>query len=130
YVRDYPNVIRKVTYQGIRVLSKDDLDSVTNLRVGMPLNPIVNKGACQSIVRRYNEEGRPFAACDLLKGADPADDEVVFNVNEGPLTRVSGIYFTGNTFVTSAVLSNRVNTSSKFLGLAISGKYNAAMTDN
>ena len=130
YVRDYPNVIKKVTYQGNRSLSKDDLEGVTNVRVGQPLNPIVNKGACSRVVARYNEEGRPFAACDLLKGADPADDEVVFNVNEGPLTRVKSIAFTGNSFVSSGVLSNHVNTSTKFLGLRIGGKYNPAMTDN
>jgi outer membrane protein insertion porin family len=128
YIRDYPNVIQKVTFQGNRQLSKDDLESVTNLRVGMPLNPIVNKVACQRIVARYNEEGRPFAACDLIKGADPNDTEVIFNVNEGPITRVNGISFTGNTFLSSAVLSNRVNTSTAILG--IGGKYNAAMTDN
>ena len=51
--------------------------------------------ACQRIVARYNEEGRPFAACDLLKGGDPNDVEVIFNVNAGPIggsgrTQVNG----------------------------------------
>src|SRR5262249_34710209 len=43
YIRDYPNVVQKVTFLGNRQLSKDDLESVTGVRVGMPLNPIVNK---------------------------------------------------------------------------------------
>ena len=35
----------------------------------MPCNPYANKVACQRIVQRYNEEGRPYAACTLLAGA-------------------------------------------------------------
>jgi outer membrane protein assembly complex protein YaeT len=129
YIRDYPSSITKITYQGNRQLSRDDLDSVTGLRVGAPLNPIANKVACRRIVQRYQEDGRNFAACDLLKGADSGDTEIVFNITEGPLTRVKEVSFTGNAFVSGPVLRNRVQTSSKVLGL-FGGKYIAAMTDN
>ena len=51
-IRDYPNVIRKITYEGNRSLSKDDLDSVSGLRVGTALNPVANKVACRQIIQR------------------------------------------------------------------------------
>jgi outer membrane protein assembly complex protein YaeT len=129
HIRDYPNLVQKVTYQGNRTISKDDLETVTGIRTGVPLNPIANKVACQRIMARYQEDGRSFVHCDLLKGADPADTEVVFNITEGPITRVKDVGFTGNTFVSGAVLKNRVNTSSKVFGL-FGGRYNPAMTDN
>jgi outer membrane protein assembly factor BamA len=125
YVRDHPNVIKKVTFQGNRQISNSDLETVTNVRVGMRLNPVANKGACNRIVQRYNEEGRHFAACDLLKGGDPDDTEVVFNICEGPLTRVGGVSFTGNTFVTAAVLSNRIGAS-----IIVGGSHNASRTED
>ena len=129
HIRDYPNLVSKVTYQGNRTLSKDDLETVTNVRSNTPLNPIANKVACQRIVQRYQEEGRPFASCDLIKGGDPGDTEVIFNIGEGPLTRVKEVGFTGNSFVSSAVLKNRIQTSAKFLGV-FGAKFIPAMTDN
>src|SRR5262245_35759198 len=36
-IRDYPNLVNKVTYQGNRILSRDDLESVTNIRPSTPL---------------------------------------------------------------------------------------------
>lgn len=128
-VRSLRNAIRKITFLNNKHFDADALEAVTNLRVGMPLNPVVCKVACQRVVAKYQDEGRAFASCELKKGGDPGDDEVVFDVGEGPITRVSNVRFVGNSFVTAAVLSNRVATSSKTLGL-FGGKYVAAMTDN
>jgi outer membrane protein insertion porin family len=129
YIRDYPSLVEKVTYQGNNNLSTDDLDQITNVRKGMPLNPTVNRVACRAIVRRYNEDGRPFASCTLLKGGEPGDTEVIFSITEGPKVKVRDIDFTGNTFVSSAVLYQRINSSKMFLGI-FGGTYNAAMADN
>ncbi len=130
YIRDYPSIVQKITYKGNNNLSDDELEKLTNIRKGLPLNPLANKVACRNIIQRYNEDGRPFASCDLLKGADPGDTEVVFNIYEGPKVRVRDIEFTGNTFVSGAVLKNRINSSTMFLGLPISGTFNPAMADN
>jgi hypothetical protein len=51
--------------------------------------------ACWQIVQRYREEGRPFASCDLLEGADPADTEVVFRIAEGRRSSVRAIGYAG-----------------------------------
>jgi outer membrane protein assembly complex protein YaeT len=129
YVRDLPTSVDKVSYVGNRHLSADELDAVANIRKGTPLNPTANKVACQRIVAKYNEDGRPFASCTLLKGADPGDSEVVFSITEGPKVRVRDISFTGNKFVSGGVLKTHINSSSKFLGLPIGGTYNGGMVE-
>lgn len=130
YIRDYPSVLEKVTYQGNVTVKTEDLEEATGVRKGMPCNPIANKVACKRIVNRYNEEGRPFASCDLLKGGEPGDTEVIFNITEGPKVRIGGIEFKGNSFVSGGVLKTHIQSSTKFLGMPIGGTYNAAMLEH
>jgi outer membrane protein assembly factor BamA len=130
HIKDYPSVVQKVTYLNSHVLSNDDLDGITGVRRGTPLNPQANRIACGNIVKRLNEEGRPFASCNLVKGGDPADTEVVFNVNEGPRARVRDIRFTGNTFVRAGVLETHIQSTRRFLGLPIGGTYNPALAES
>jgi outer membrane protein assembly complex protein YaeT len=130
YLKDFASIVQKVSFKGNVSFSDDDLDKVANIRKGMPLNPVANKVACNAIRTRYFEEGRPYASCDLLKGGEVGDTEVIFNIYEGPKVRVRSIAFTGNTFVSSAVLNTHVNSSTMPLGLPIGGTYNPMMADN
>jgi outer membrane protein assembly complex protein YaeT len=130
FVREYPGKIERVIYNGALHLNDKDLEELTGIRVGAPCNPVANRMACQAIVRKYNEQGRLFASCDLIKGALPGDTEVIFNINEGAKVCVRHIYFTGNTFVSGAVLKTHINTSGKFLGVfRFSGTYVPQMVD-
>lgn len=129
YVRDYPHQIKAINYQGNIHLSNDELADVTGVRVGMPCNPTANKVACRRVIQRYNDEGRPFASCDLIKGGEPNDTEVVFHIVEGPKVRIADISFVGNTFVSGAVLNTHIQSSAKFIGL-FGGTYNAALLDH
>jgi outer membrane protein assembly complex protein YaeT len=130
FIRDYPSVVEEVTYLGAKHLSPDDLNQITGIRKGSPLNPHANKVACHNIVRRLNEDGRPFAHCDLVSGGDPGDTKVVFNITEGPKVKVRGVHFEGNTFVNGAVLKTHINSSDGPLGLGVFGStYNPAMID-
>jgi outer membrane protein assembly complex protein YaeT len=94
----------------------------------MPLNPDLNRKACLAIIQRYNEDGRPFAHCELVKGGDPGDHEVIFQITEGNKVTIRGIEFTGNTFVTGARLRTKINSSSKILGL-FGGRWDPAVAD-
>jgi len=128
-IRDYPSKVENVVYQGAKHLKDDDLTTLTNIRKGSPLNPIANKLACQAIVRKYNEQGRPFASCQLLKGDQPGDTEVIFNITEGPVVCVRSIRFTGaDTFVSGSVLMSHIHTSRKVFGL-FGGKFQSQMLD-
>jgi outer membrane protein insertion porin family len=129
-VREHHQTVRSVIYQGARHLRKEELDQVTGLRVGVPLNPLANKAACAKIVAKYHEEGRPFASCVLVKGGEAGDRDVIFNISEGPKVKVRGLGFTGNTFVSAAVLRTHVNTSTGLFNLGIvGGPYNPAMIE-
>jgi outer membrane protein assembly complex protein YaeT len=129
-VSEAPNVIQNITYNGAQHLKKDELEAITGLRRGMPMNPTINKQACLNIVKKYNEDGRPLAGCELLQGSNPADTEVVFQITEGPVVKVSGLDFLGNTFVSKGVLANHINSSTGFFHLFGTGKYNSMMADN
>jgi outer membrane protein assembly complex protein YaeT len=130
-VREYPGKVERIIYNGARHLKDKDLEELTGLRAGGPCNPVANRMACQAIVRKLNEEGRPFASCDLVKGALPEDTEIIFNINEGDKVCVRSINFTGNTFVSGPVLKTHINSSGKFLGLfRFTGTYVPAMVDN
>ncbi len=125
-IRDLPQTIEKITYQGAKHLSEEDLAGLTELKVGNPMNPMQNKTACRKIVAKYNEDGRPFASCQLLKGGETGDTEVVFNITEGPKVAVRDIRFEGNAFVSGAVLNTHVQSSRQILRL-FGGRLNSDM---
>jgi outer membrane protein assembly complex protein YaeT len=131
YVRELRSTVEEVVYQGAKHLKDDDLSQLTGVRKGAPLNPYANKVACKKIVARLNEDGRPFATCDLLAGGEEGDTRVVFNITEGPKVKVGGVEFVGNTFVSGAVLLTHVTSSNGPLHLGVFGTpYNPAMVDD
>jgi outer membrane protein insertion porin family len=125
---DLPSLIQKIEYRGAKHYKDDELNQATGLHVDAPLNPMTNKYACQAIIKKYNEAGRPFADCVLLKGDKVGDTEIVFQITEGPTVKVSDIQFTGNSFVTGAVLATHINSSKKILGV-FGGDYNKQMIE-
>ncbi len=129
-VQDQANLVQKIVYNGAKHLGRtdDDLNQITGLHVGMPLDPVLNKLACLTIVNKLNEDGRPFATCELLRGDQPGDTEVVFEIGEGSVEKISSIEFEGNTFEPGAVLQTHINTGQAILGV-FGGKINAAMID-
>ena len=105
-LQDWPSIVRKIEYRGAKHIKDEDLNMVTGLRLDAPLNPTMNKLACQAIKRKYKDEmGRPFADCYLLKGDKLGDTEVIFQITEGFPVKISDIQFTGNTFVSGGVLA-------------------------
>jgi outer membrane protein insertion porin family len=125
-VRDLPHTVEKVTYQGAKHLSEEDLTGLTEIRVGSSMNPSQNRYACRKIVDKYNQDGRPFASCQLLKGGEAGDTEVLFNITEGPKVAIRDIRFEGNTFVSGAVLNTHVQSSREILG-TFGGRLNQDM---
>lgn len=128
YISDFTGQIEKVTYLGAKHLKDDELNELTNVRVGGPLNPAINKSACQKIVDRLREMGRPYASCVLLKGAEPGDREVIFQITEGAQVVIRKVRFEGNTFVSGARLATLINTKPEVLHL-FGGKFIPAMID-
>jgi outer membrane protein insertion porin family len=130
-VRDQASVVQHIVYNGAKHLGRtdDELNTLTGLHVGMPLDPVTNKAACQRIIDKLNEDGRPFANCELLRGDQPGDTDVIFNVGEGAQVKISSIDFEGNTFEPASVLRTHINSYKAVLGV-FGGKINSGMIEN
>jgi hypothetical protein len=116
YVREFPNRVGTVAYQGNRTLTSQQLAKLTGVRPGMPLNPHANKVACRKIVEHYREkEGRPFACCELIEGGELTDTRVVFRIREGRRSRVQTVGFTGQRQILLTVLRRSSNFLLKLL---------------
>lgn len=116
-VSEYPNVIRGIIYRGAEHLSESDLDELTGLRRGTPLNPTLNRIAAQAIQRRYQEDGRYWAQVHLVEGDELGDDHIVFDIIEGPVVKVSGISFVGNVTASSGRLNTQITSSRAILNI-------------
>jgi outer membrane protein insertion porin family len=126
-LREMPNLVQKVTFQGAKHIKDEELRTLTGVKPGMPLNPNLNLQGCQRIIDKYDEMGRRFAHCTLVKGGKLADTEVVYQITEGPKITVRDIQFTGNTFLSSARLATQLKLKEKF-PLPV-GTYNKQMAD-
>jgi outer membrane protein assembly complex protein YaeT len=116
-VAEYPSTVQEVLYLGAKHLKPDELETLTGIRKGSPLNPVANQMARHTILRRYQEMGRPLAGVELLEGGKPGDTRVVFAITEGPVAKVKSISIVGCTFLTSARLKTQIDSSSEILGL-------------
>ena len=106
FVLDYPNIVEEVVYEGARSIKKGELETLTGVRKGGPINPTLNRLACKSIVSHLRDKGRIFASCVLKEGDKRSDKRVVFSITEGPEIFIRDIEFGGNHFVGGAVLSD------------------------
>jgi outer membrane protein assembly complex protein YaeT len=117
-VVEHPSVVREVVYKNANHARPDDLDEVTKIRRGAPLNPSQNVRACYDIQEYYRKQGRFFANAFLEEGQSPGDQRVVFNISEGPVVRIRRIRFTGNnTLASDARLKTQIDTRKAFLGM-------------
>jgi outer membrane protein assembly complex protein YaeT len=128
---EYPNLVTDVIYRHPGHLKPEELDGLTGVKKGEPLNPSRNKQGCLAIEQRLKESGRLWAKVHLEEGANPGDTRVVYNICEGPVVRVRSTSFTGNaTLATQARLRTQIDSSRAFLGLPVGGTYNPAMVDH
>ena len=61
YVTELTSTIQEILYDGAQHLSKSDLQSLTGLRKGDAMNPLANELGRQSILKKYQEDGRFYA---------------------------------------------------------------------
>src|SRR5262245_28168603 len=115
---ELPSLIREVVYKGARHMKQAELEALSGLRRGAPLNPTANLLACRAIEAKYREDGRQFAKVILEEGDKVGDTRVVFAITEGPELKVKSIKFTGQgDWVSQARLRTQVNSSSAILGI-------------
>ncbi len=128
-VQEYPNLVKEILYLHAKHVSDKDLESMTGLRKGLPLDPMTNKHSCFKIQDYLKEKGYYFANVVLEEGDKATDERVVYNITEGPIVRVRSIRFAGQQeLASSARLNTQVDTSRSFLGL-MGGVFNPRQID-
>ncbi len=101
-VQEFPNTIQEIIFKNAYHISEKDLHSLTRLRKGDYLDPVVNRKACWEIEDYYKNQGRFFAKVSLEEGTKIDDTRVVFHITEGPVVRVRSIQYAGEEKLTRA----------------------------
>jgi outer membrane protein assembly complex protein YaeT len=114
---------QEIIYEGAQHISRSDLQSLTGLRKGDAMNPLANELGRQSLVRKYQDEGRYYASVELVEGNKPTDTRVVYSIVEGPVVKVGAVEFVGNEHASSGRLRTQLVTKREFLK-TIGGKFN------
>lgn len=126
-VQEYPNLVQEIRYEGAKHLKDDELNTITGLKRGVPLNPIANKMAVNAIIRKYQDQGRLYASVELVEGGNPGDTRIVFRITEGRIVKVGKVSFEGNSFVSGERLRTQISTTRTMLGMG--GDYTPMMID-
>ena len=129
-VVEHPNVITEIIFKNAGHISEKELEGMTRMRKGMPLDQVMARRACFEIQDYLKSKGRFFANVTLEEGFAPEHSRVIFNITEGPVVRVGSISFTGNEqLATSARLRTQVQTKTALLG-AMGGVFQPAIVDD
>jgi outer membrane protein assembly complex protein YaeT len=126
YVTELTSTVQEVVYAGADHLSPKDLQDLTGVRKGEPMNPLANEVGRAAILRRYKEDGRHYATVELTEGTKPGDSRVVYNIVEGPVVKVAAVHFSGNER-SGGRLRQQLVTKRTMLGLG--GKFNEMTLD-
>jgi outer membrane protein assembly complex protein YaeT len=129
-VQEHPNVVKEVVYKHAKHVNLKELEELTRVQRGMPLDKTLNQIACYEIQEHLRKEGYLLANVTLEEGYDESHERVVFNITEGAKLRVRSVDFVGQNELASAErLRTQTDTSRAFLG-AFGGTYNPAMVDS
>ncbi len=130
-VEEHPTVVREVIFKNAHHAKPEELENLTGVRKGMPLNPSQNLRACYEIQDFYRKKGRLLCSVNLEEGRGPGDQRVVFNVCEGPIVKIRKIRFTGNdTLATQARLRTQIDSKQPLLNLGLIGEFNPAVVEH
>jgi outer membrane protein insertion porin family len=104
-------IINRIAFEGNRRISDEDLEVEVQLRPRIVFTRARVQAAVSRILELYRRNGR-FAASVEPKIIELAQNRVdlVFEIEEGPLTRVSGITFIGNENFSANTLRGVIDT--------------------
>lgn len=114
-VREAP-VLRAVEFRGRKKLKLKDLEEATGLKVGARADHLRNMLAVNQIQRLYEEKGYLLAEVKMIEGSNAGDTKAIFEIFEGPKSKLTGISFTGNTIVSDARMRTQIGSQTAILG--------------
>jgi outer membrane protein insertion porin family len=127
-VAELAGIVQDVQYRNVGHISRDELEKLSGIKVGSPMNPTANKLAAQAILKHLQENGRLWATVELLEGDKFSDSRVIFNISEGPAVKIANLRFTGNSFVSSERLRTQISSSRTLAGI-IGGDYSPQLLE-
>jgi outer membrane protein insertion porin family len=131
-VRELPKTIQKITYRGADHFGAEEIEKLTGLKKGDPMSKERTQSARNALIRAYQEKSRLWADVKIVKGEQFTDDEVIFDVSEGPSVKVGSVKFEffGPTSgdITTGRLRTKLQSSKAILGL-IGGDFNPIQLD-
>jgi outer membrane protein insertion porin family len=129
-VREFRSVVREVVFKHAKHVDVKEMQNLTRVRRGMPLDTTLNQLACYEIQEFLRKKGYYFANVSLEEGYHESHDRVVFNITEGPKVRVRDIRFVGqNELASAARLRTQIDSSRAFLG-TWGGDFNDELVKN
>ena len=84
-LRELTGVASEVLYFGAQHLSQSELQDLTQIRKGGPMNPSTNQLGKTAILNKLREDGRYYASVELTEGNTINDTRVVYQIVEGRL---------------------------------------------
>ena len=105
-------IINRVIFEGLRTLDEDDLEKEVQARPRSVFTPARAQGDVQRIIEVYRRAGR-FAAqvTPQVRELDQNRVDLIFEVDEGPVTGVRDINFIGNDVYSDRTLRGAIVTT-------------------
>jgi len=128
YVNELPGIVEDLQFIGAQHLSRNELQDITGIRKGEPMNPSANEYGRATLQRRYQDDGRYYAQVELLEGNKPTDTRVIFSIVEGPTVKVAGVDFRGVQHASTGRLRTQIATKREFLKF-FGGKFQPVSMD-
>jgi len=104
--------INQIAFEGNDFLSDEDLRSIVSMRPRFPFTPSVAERDAQSIIEIYRRTGRYGAEVEPVLIERPENRvDVVFEIDEGEMTGINSISFTGNEVFSDSRLRDEIDTT-------------------
>jgi len=110
-------IVRNVAFVGNKKIKDKVIRSWTGLEAGSPFDPMANKEAVERIKQEYKEKGYYHVRVNLKKGSEPTDRDVIIEIKEGPVVRVTERVFEGVEQLWDERVKTKLATKSSILGL-------------
>jgi len=121
--------LQYVEFIGNRGLRDHTLLKESGLEVGEALDRFTVQEARRKVETYYHDKGFPKAVVVITEGLKTSDKGAKFQISEGPLQRIWGTYFIGNTVASSARLRTLIQSKAGYAWYLFRGEVNYAKID-
>jgi outer membrane protein insertion porin family len=121
--------IRYIKHIGNRGITEKKIAKEHGLKVNDPLNAYSAEEGRRKIEELYHKQGFPKAQVTTMEGDKPADQGLVYYINEGNLERIGSVSFRGNTVASDSRLKTQIESKPGFFYYFFGGKLDRQKLD-